>query len=370
MPLRGENQDRPTYRGHQRLGDGTAILVDCSHEVLGDDCIQKTVPISVSGVPAFQEPRLLHQFDHRRIPPVREAQFDPDHDHHITFVMPKYAGGSVARRLIDGYRFSIHHAVDLTRQALSALEYAHTERGYTHRDIKPGNLLLNGNYTECYLADWELAGQLESDGTVRAIVATHHYMAPECASTGRHRVESDVYAMGICLFEMLNGRIRWEDIHPQTVEKRVLGGRRSLPDRMFEPSVFAVHIPDQLRTIVRKAIRSDPDERFSSAREFLRELNQVDYVDWQHVEGWGLDGGWVGTWPPNVHRERRSTLEVTSRVLARGPDRGKRRLVAQRRLADSSSLRRFGIDDATVESEDATAVRQFFSEVVARLSHR
>lgn len=370
MPLHGDNRDRPTYRGHQRLSDGTSLLVDCSHEVLGDDCIQKTVPISVSGAPAFLEPRLLHQFDHPRIPPVREAQFDPEYDHHITFVMPKYAGGSVARRLIDGYRFSVHRAVHLTRQALGALEYAHTDRGYVHRDIKPGNLLLNGDDTECYLADWELAGKLEQDGTAGAIIATHHYMAPECASTGRHRVESDVYAMGMCLFELLNGRIRWEVVDPQTIEERVRAGRRSLPDQMFSPSAFAVHVPDQLRTIVRKAIRTDPDERFSSAREFLRELNQVDYVDWQPTESSGLDGRWVGTWPPNVRQDGRTTLEVTSRILTGGPDRGKRRLVAQRQLAGSSSLRRFGVEDATVDAEDATAVRQFFSEAVARLSHR
>jgi eukaryotic-like serine/threonine-protein kinase len=272
MTLRGERQDEPTYIDLRDIADGSNQLTRCAHRILGAHCVQKTVPIG-PGSSAFAEPRLLEALDHDHIPPVREAQFDPDRRDCITFVMPWYPGGSVARALLGGERFSIYQSIGIARDVLDALEYLHTAHGHVHRDVKTSNVLLSEDRRIGYLTDFERAAALAGDGTTQAVLTTVFYMPPECAPTGCHSVRSDLYATGLVLYEMLSGRFRWEEFDPEATERRVLKGLRSVPDSMLSSGSFAPHVPDDLVRIVRKATHRDPSSRFSSARSFISALN-------------------------------------------------------------------------------------------------
>jgi serine/threonine-protein kinase len=146
----------------------------------------------------------------------------------------------------------------IVRDGLDALEYAHVRHRVAHRDVKPGNILLNRDRTEGFLADFGAAAWFEDDGKAPWVIGTHEYMAPECALTARHAPEADVYGFGMVLFEMLNSRLRWEDFDRARMEERVLQGRRALPDAAYAPAQFAPHVPQALVRVVRKAIDRGP----------------------------------------------------------------------------------------------------------------
>lgn len=365
MPIRGEG----AYVNFERLPDGTGLLHRCWNSVLGRDCVQKTVRISSTSVVA-SEPRLLESFSHPRIPPVVEAQFDPDHPGLVTLIMPWYEEGSVARALIADHRFSLHESIQIISDVLDALEHVHSRHGYVHRDIKTDNILLDDARERGFLTDFGLAGSLSPSGTAQAVLATYHYLAPECVPTKLHGRAADLYGVGMVLFEVLNGRFKWEDMDRREVERRVVRGWRSVPDHMIEPGAFDPCIPSRIVSVARRALRTSPADRFGSAAEMRRALNEEPVVDWRHVTGTGATGEWLGGWPPQARRESRDEYQVTSTPLARGSEQGMLRLVARYRRAGSATRRRIGISDGTVSPDDGAAIRRFFREVEANARHR
>jgi serine/threonine protein kinase len=312
----------------------------------------------------------LEELDHPHITPIREAQFDPEYQNQITFVMPWYDGGSVGHALLGGHRFSLSDTLGIARDVLSALDYLHIRKGYVHCDIKGDNILMDADRRIGFLSDFGLAAAIESDGAAQAVLATYEYMAPECCSSLRHAPISDLYGMGMVLFEMLNGRFRWEDLDRGKIERRVTNGRRALSGASYAPAAFAPHIPDSLVTVTRKAISTEPSQRYGNAAQFLRALNKVAYVDWRHCAGQGLIGTWEGTWPPHAHLDRRHQYQVTSRMMEGGRSKGQLRLVASYRKIGAESWRRIGIPDRDISPGDTSAARMFFKEIEANADHR
>ncbi|WP_420451960.1 serine/threonine-protein kinase [Ilumatobacter sp.] len=368
MPLQGEATARRTYVNLERVLDGSQLVHRCEHAILGKRCAQKTVRLSGTSVAAF-EPWLLEELDHPRITPVREVQFDPQYEGHVTFVMPWYEGGSVARALIEGPPFSLAGSLSIMSDLLGALEYLHTVKRYVHRDVKTDNVLLDGGRTTGFLSDFGLAAAIESSGDAPAVLSTYEYMAPECASDLRHAPQADVYSAGMVLFELLSGRIRWEDLDRADVERRVTEGRRALPDSAYSASAFSPHVPDRLVRIVRKAIAAEMDRRYQTAAEFLRALNQVVSIDWHETEPETGEMCWLGTWPPQSRDDNRDEYRVTVRTMTKGPSSGLQRLVAHHRRPGGAAWRR-AIPDRDVAVDDSTGLRTFFADVAASASHR
>jgi eukaryotic-like serine/threonine-protein kinase len=116
------------------------------------------------------------------------------------------------------------------------------------------------------------------------------------------------------LWEMVNGRLPWEQLELGDVESRLQRGLRAVPDRMLE---FEPHVPDRFRRVIRKAIHRDGSSRFHSAEEFIRALRRVVMVDWRHVDGRAVEGLWLGAWPPRRREEHRTEYRVTARSRGR-----------------------------------------------------
>jgi eukaryotic-like serine/threonine-protein kinase len=368
-PIRGEATAERTYRNFHQLPDGSGIVHRCENIIFGREFVQKTIRRSAGAV-AFQEPRLLKEFDHPHVTPVLEAQFDPDYPGFITLVMPFYEGGSVARALANNHRFSIHEAISIVRDGLDALEYVHARHRCAHRDVKPSNVLMNAGRTEGYLSDFGNAARMGADGKAHAVLSTYEYMAPECAVSRRHGPEADVYGFGMTLFEMVNGRLPWESFDRPSIETRILSGSRALPERHYASAAFAPSVPPSLIRVVRQAIHPNPNKRFVSAAEMVSALNRVIAIDWRHIEGAELEGRWEGGWPPQMQPLRRDTYRIVSEVITRGAQQGRRSLVAQYRRPDRSEWRRFGVPDRVVDQADAHAVRRFFNDVADNAAHR
>lgn len=233
----------------------------------------------------------------------REAQFDPVEDRAITFVMPHFGGGSVHDALLEDYRFSLTESIQIAIDSLDALAYLHREHYAIHRDTKPGNVLLDGDRKRGYLSDFGSAALIDSAGEASAVLGTNVYRPPEARPSGRVGVSADLYGIAMTLWEMVNGRLPWDRLELEAVERRLQRGLRAVTDAQLS---FAPHVPDRLRRVIRKGLQRNPAARFKRAEEFIRALRRVTSIDWRHQEGTGLEGEWIGTWPPRRRQDQRT----------------------------------------------------------------
>jgi eukaryotic-like serine/threonine-protein kinase len=367
-PLRGERPDRATYRILDKLSSGLGDDVFLAHhEIFDGRVVQKTVFMQgLEDALASNEPAFLNRLDHPRIVPVREAQWDPREDRAITFVMPYFAGGSVHDALLEGYRFSIYRSVGIATDALDGLAYVHREFRALHRDTKPGNVLLDENRRHGYLSDFGSAAVVNGAGEAAAVLGTNVYRPPESRLTGRVGIDGDLYGVGMMLFEMLSGRLAWEELDLALVEARLQRGLRAVPDTALQ---FQPHVPRRLRRCVRKAINRDPGERYGSAEAFIAALRRVRCIDWRHSEGDSVEGVWFGTWPPHLRPERRTEYRVVTRRLQAGKHRGRIRVEADYRKPRATSWRQ-AAPDATAEAGDMRALSGYFEQVEASAAQR
>ncbi|MDQ6661723.1 MAG: protein kinase, partial [Chloroflexota bacterium] len=178
-------------------------------------------------------------------------------------VMPYIEYGTLRDLLLSG-SLSLHHTDDLFQQIASALQFAH-DQGIIHRDIKPSNILLdNENYT--YLADFGLAKSLEGGNTLTqtgALLGTPEYMAPEL-SEGPATTSSDVYALGILLYQMVTGQV------PFSGETPIAVYWKQLRDRPVPPSQINPDVPRAVEQVVLKALHKNPLRRYQSPEELAQ----------------------------------------------------------------------------------------------------
>jgi WD40 repeat protein/serine/threonine protein kinase len=183
-------------------------------------------------------------------------------------------GPDLAPTQLDPSVLGPSHASFVARlgvQAAEALEHAHREE-VVHRDIKPGNLLLDDD-GRLWVADFGLA-RLQGDSSLTApgvLVGTYRYMSPEQATASRrvpvdHR--TDIYSLGATLYELLTLRLAFDDADGRVVLRRII---EDLPPsiRRLNPAV-----PIDLETVVSKAMARDPDDRYATAAELADDLRR------------------------------------------------------------------------------------------------
>jgi serine/threonine protein kinase len=167
------------------------------------------------------------------------------------------------------------HIVDLIRQVAEAAHALH-EVGIIHRDIKPGNLMVNAEGTRAVLMDLGLAQLVdEAEGRLtrtRQFVGTLRYASPEqVLAVGRLDARSDVYSLGATLWELLTLRPLYggdEEMSPVELMRRI---EYQEPDR---PSKFAHGLSRDLDAVVEKCLEKDASGRYRSARELAEDLNR------------------------------------------------------------------------------------------------
>jgi eukaryotic-like serine/threonine-protein kinase len=174
---------------------------------------------------------------------------------------------------IKGERLSPGEVLALTKELASALDHAHAN-GLVHRDVKPANILLRETATggcEAILTDFGIAKMLEGVQLTQTglSMGTPDYMSPEQASGGAITPQTDVYALGIVVFEMLTNQLPFRADTPAAMLLKHLNTEPPSP-RTIDPSV-----PAALDTVLFRALAKRATDRWSRAGEFARALEQV-----------------------------------------------------------------------------------------------
>jgi eukaryotic-like serine/threonine-protein kinase len=209
-----------------------------------------------------REIRLLASLSHSNIAGLHNAF---RHDDQLVMVMEYVPGADLGVRLKRG--ITLDQSLNYVRQILHALEYAHA-LGITHRDIKPSNVMVTPA-EQVKLLDFGLA---LSDVDTRltqpgGLVGSMHYVAPELISGQAADSRSDLYAIGITLYEMITGRLPIEG----ATNAQIIAAH--LQHHPVAPSKVNAKIPEALSAAVMKALRKDRDDRWPNATAFLSALD-------------------------------------------------------------------------------------------------
>lgn len=176
-------------------------------------------------------------------------------------VMPYVDGCTLRDYLFRHKQLTLEEAASFLSQIASALQYAH-DHGVVHRDVKPSNILLRQD-GYAYLVDFGLAKAIQSAEALTsagAMVGTPEYMAPE-QSNGLSDYRSDIYSLGIILYQMLTGQL------PFLAESPVAVSLKHIQSQPPSPRTLNSAIPQSIEDVILKAMAKDPANRYQAAKE-------------------------------------------------------------------------------------------------------
>ncbi len=202
---------------------------------------------------------------------VQVYSFREDQGHYF-FVMQYVEGETLAQHLTRKGPLDVEQAVRIAEQCLVGLAAAH-DQGLVHRDVKPRNILLDRRREQALLADFGLVKTMGHESGVTAtgiILGTADYMSPEQAQSLSVDTRTDLYSMGVVLYEMLSGQLPFQADTPTGM---LLCHTMKTPRPLKE---VAAGTPPALAAIVSKLLKKDPDLRYQTAREVLDDMRALD----------------------------------------------------------------------------------------------
>jgi eukaryotic-like serine/threonine-protein kinase len=281
MPVLYKNgQQIDHYTIIRQLSSGIGSNVFMAKDVRTEQLVVLKFPIDdlIGGADSYKsylrEKKIGTFLDH----PSIQHQLNQDEEQQTEYLVMEYLEGRVLRTIIheDGVRsLSVPQVLQLIVPICEALVYAH-EHGVIHRDIKPENIIVMDN-GETKIIDFGIA-LLQKKQHSRwqifpsPLVGTPNYMAPELFWGKRGNVRSDIYALGIILYELLCGQIPFE----RKGEFNYMN-----PQIAYDPpSILSVNpdLPPALATVVMRTIRRNPQKRYAQMQDLLHDLTHLDEV--------------------------------------------------------------------------------------------
>ncbi len=261
------------YQIVEKIGSGgmadvyKAIQIP-SHRIVAVKVLKPEFEKDAAFVRRFeQEAQAVLGLSHENI--VRS--YDVGTQEELPFIVLEYVEGTTLKDRIRAQgKLQMRSVINYGAQVLDALNHAH-ERGIIHRDVKPQNIIVTPR-GRAKLADFGIARNLESGTQTFSgshVLGSVHYLSPEQAKGRPVMVESDIYSMGVTLYEMATGCLPFEG------ENSVSIALKHLQEEMVPPIVLNPELPRALNDIILKATRKQPSQRYHSAKEMRQDLLRV-----------------------------------------------------------------------------------------------
>jgi Tfp pilus assembly protein PilF/predicted Ser/Thr protein kinase len=260
------------YRITKQLGvGGMATVWKAYHPALDRYVAIKVLHPSFKEDPQFtarfqREARIVAKLIHPHIVPI----YDFSEHEGMAYLVMRYIDGRTLKAVLKEGPLATERVMEILEPAGRALAYAH-EQGVLHRDIKPSNFILTPA-GEVFLTDFGLARMAEAtDSTLSRdmLVGTPQYISPEQARGERLDARTDIYSLGVVLFEMLTGKVPYDADTPYAV----------IHDHIFSPlplpTEFKPDIPEAVERVVLKALAKDRDDRFDNVEEMISALEEA-----------------------------------------------------------------------------------------------
>ncbi len=247
-------------------GFGTVYLVK-------DTWIDKKVAIKVPHKQSgdfdelLREPRLLAALDHKNIVRIVTAEKADD----FFFIVMEFVDGETLEAAVEREKtLELARALDITRQICAGIDYAH-RHGVLHRDLRPGNVMVT-EAGEIKITDFGTSRFLEVAQHASTIIGSPPYMAPE-QFQGRALFASDIYSVGVIMYEILTGSLPYFSVNPRQLEKMILSGR------LIRPRERSRSIPPEIEEIILKALAPEISARYQNAGELLDDIMTASEID-------------------------------------------------------------------------------------------
>ncbi|SOC35433.1 Stk1 family PASTA domain-containing Ser/Thr kinase [Ureibacillus acetophenoni] len=260
------------YKILQFVGGGGMSNVYLAHDMI----LNRDVAIKVLRYDSTNEEEFHRRFQREALSatslmhPNIVSIYDVGEDGDMHYIVMEFIKGKTLKQYINEFSpLSPARSVNIMRQLTSAIAHAH-ENQIIHRDIKPQNILIDGD-GNCKITDFGISTTLTATSFTKtnSVLGTVHYLSPEQARGGTATKKSDIYALGIVLYELLTGEL------PFSGESAVSIALKHLQSET--PSVRAIDasIPQALENVVLKATAKNPAHRYNSVEEMEEDLETV-----------------------------------------------------------------------------------------------
>jgi serine/threonine protein kinase/predicted Zn-dependent protease len=213
------------------------------------------------------ELKLARRISHRNVC----RMFDLGRAEGTTFITMEFVPGEDLKSFIHrSKRLSTGTAISIAKQVCEGLEEAH-RLGVVHRDLKPGNIMIDKD-GDAKIMDFGIARSLSGRGITGAgvLIGTPEYMSPEQVEGKEVDARSDLYSLGIILYEMVTGRLPFAGETPLSVAHKQ---KYETPE---DPKKLNAQLPDDLARVILKCLAKDRDKRYQSAAELGTELGRIE----------------------------------------------------------------------------------------------
>ena len=196
------------------------------------------------------------------------SMYDVGYDQGYHYIIMEYVAGCTLKEYIQHHaRVSVQEAVKITIAIAEGLEHAHA-MGIVHCDVKPHNILITDT-GRIKVTDFGIARAINSAATMmytNSVMGSAHYISPEQASGKSINVSTDIYSLGVVLYELLTGEVPFRGETPVSV------ALQHVKDRVVAPRIKNNLIPPQLEQVVLVALEKEPGKRFGSISEMIQAL--------------------------------------------------------------------------------------------------
>ncbi len=215
----------------------------------------------------LKEPRLLAALDHANIVRIVTAEKADDY----FFIVMEYVEGETLESLIQRTQgIELDTAVEFSLQICVGVEYAH-QQSVLHRDLRPGNVLVTPE-GKIKIMDFGTSRFLEVADRASTIIGSPPYMAPE-QFQGRAVFASDLYSVGVIMYEMMTGVLPYFSANPRQLEKMASSGR------LVPPRERNRGIPVEIEEIIVRALAPSVSDRYQQASEMIDDLGTAGEID-------------------------------------------------------------------------------------------